>query len=81
MWGMWGTTTIWLVAVILVLVAAAVGAAAGAVLVARRGITADDTEPDRARRILDERLAAGEIDVAEHERIRAALEHRERSGS
>ncbi|WP_433503576.1 hypothetical protein ACQP04_28275 [Pseudonocardia halophobica] len=38
-------------------------------------------DPDRTRRILDERLAAGEIDVAEHERIRAALEHREPSGS
>ncbi|GLL12219.1 hypothetical protein GCM10017577_33600 [Pseudonocardia halophobica] len=81
MWGVGGMTTIWLVAVILVLVAAAVGAAAGAALVARRGITADDIDPDRARRILDERLAMGEIDVAEHERVRAALEHREPSGS
>jgi putative membrane protein len=80
MWGMWGMTTIWVVAVVLVLVAAAAGAAAGAFL-ARRGAPVDDADPDRARRILDERLAAGEIDLPEHTRIRAALENRERSGS
>jgi uncharacterized membrane protein len=79
MWGMWGMA-IWVVAAVLILAAGAAGAAAGAFLT-RRGVPVDDADPDRARRILDERLATGEIDLSEHARIRAALENRERSDS
>ena len=83
MWGTWGMSgAVWLVGLLLVLLAAAAGAAAGAVVVARRGlpVAGDDLRgPGRARQILDERLAAGEIDLAEHERLRAALADPERS--
>lgn len=83
MWGAWGMTgAVWLVGLLLVLLAAAAGAAAGTVVVARRGLPAagdDARDPGRARRILDERLAAGEIDLDEHERLRAALAAGERS--
>jgi putative membrane protein len=77
MWGTWGMSgAVWLVSLLLVLMVAVAGAAAGALVMARRGFPAagdDGRDPGRARQILDERLAAGEIDLVEHERLRVAL--------
>jgi len=78
MWGWGATGGVGLVLVLLVLAAAAAGAAIGVAATDRRGRRGPDLDPDddpgRARRILDERLAAGEIDLATHERLRAVLD-------
>ena len=50
----------------------------------RGGRTTDDrplSPPQTARDILDERLARGEIDVDEYQRLRDALERRAPAGS
>ncbi|GAY07341.1 SHOCT domain-containing protein [Pseudonocardia sp. N23] len=75
MWGGWDVApTVWIVELVLLLLAAGGGAAAAVLVVARRaGTWANGPETDRALRILDERLAAGEIDLDEYERLRAAL--------
>ncbi|AEA24500.1 SHOCT domain-containing protein [Pseudonocardia benzenivorans] len=79
MWGGWGVSpAAWVVELVLLLLAAGGGAAGAVLLLGRRtGTWPDGPEGDRPRRILDERLAAGEIDVEEYERLRTAL----RSGS
>lgn len=75
MWG-WGVSSaVWIVELVLLALAAAGGAAAAVLTAARRARTWPDGPADsRARAILDERLAAGEIDTREYERLRAALQ-------
>lgn len=72
MYGFWGAPgAVLLVALLLVALSAAAGAAAGTVAVLRRRPA--EEQDDRALRILDERLASGEIDVEEYRRLMALL--------
>ncbi|RTL69524.1 MAG: SHOCT domain-containing protein [Pseudonocardiaceae bacterium] len=74
MWGWGASSAVWIVELVLVGLAAAGGAAAAVLTVARRaGTWADGARGGRARSILDERLAAGEIETDEYERLRAVM--------
>jgi putative membrane protein len=79
MWGGWDVSpTVWIVEFVLLLLAAGGGAAAVLVVARRPGTWTNGPDGDRPRSILDERLAAGEIDLDEYQRLRTALQDGQR---
>jgi putative membrane protein len=82
-WAWWQAGLVWLAMIVwwALLAWMVYAMVAGFVRHPGRKQTGDRTGPGNARRILDERLARGEISVEEHQRLHDALDDsRHRSG-